>query len=91
MTYLDPMIQKDIDDMSEEEIERIRTAVVIKTYSSLISKHRHRTPEQMAIQLRAVRKFGAALYKNICGPNRYRSVANGVKGSRTDEVSPAEP
>lgn len=54
--------------MSEEEIEKIRTAVVIKTYSSLISKHKHRTPEQVASQLKAVRKFGAAVYKNIRGP-----------------------
>ena len=62
--------------MSDAEIERIRTAVVIKTYSSLINKHKHRTPEQVASQLTAVRKFGAALYKNICGPNHHRSVGN---------------
>ena len=67
--------------MSEEEIEKIRTAVVIKTYSNLMSKHKHRTPETVESQLQAVRKFGAALFRNIRGPNRHRC------DSRRDRVS----
>eukprot|EP00192_Tetraselmis_astigmatica_P003590 CAMPEP_0117676600 /NCGR_PEP_ID=MMETSP0804-20121206/16262_1 /TAXON_ID=1074897 /ORGANISM="Tetraselmis astigmatica, Strain CCMP880" /LENGTH=544 /DNA_ID=CAMNT_0005485755 /DNA_START=98 /DNA_END=1730 /DNA_ORIENTATION=+ len=69
---LDQHEPEDIDEMSDAEIERIRTAVVIKTYSSLVRQHKYRTPEAIAEQLQSVRKFAASLFKNIRGPDAFR-------------------
>mmetsp|Transcript_26508 Transcript_26508/g.74517 ORF Transcript_26508/g.74517 Transcript_26508/m.74517 type:complete len:728 (+) Transcript_26508:274-2457(+) len=63
---------EDIDEMSEADIERIRTAVVIKTYSALTRQHKFRTAEDAAEQLKAVRKFGSALFQNVRGPESKR-------------------
>mmetsp|Transcript_11428 Transcript_11428/g.27132 ORF Transcript_11428/g.27132 Transcript_11428/m.27132 type:complete len:189 (+) Transcript_11428:507-1073(+) len=62
--------------MSEKELEKIRTAVVVKTYSSLIRQHQYRTPEEVASQLMEVKKFGKALFLNIRGSNPQKKTIN---------------
>jgi len=63
---------EDLENLSEEEMERLRTVVVIKTYSSLISQHMYRTPEEMKEQIKDVQTFGKALYKNLRGSDSCR-------------------
>jgi hypothetical protein len=63
---------QDLDKLSDQEIERLRTAVVIKTYSNLIRHHKCRTPEDAKAQLADVASFGKALFANIRGSETTR-------------------
>lgn len=56
--------------MTEEEMERLRTTVVIKTYSNLINQHKYRSPEEMKEQIKDVQVFAKALYRNIRGQDK---------------------
>lgn len=60
----------EVDDMTEAEMERLRTVVVIKTYSNLINQHKFRTPEEMKEQIKDVQTFAKALFKNIRGSDK---------------------
>lgn len=82
---------QDFEEMTDEEIEKIRTTVVIKTYSSLIKKHRYATPEQVQLQLKAVSKFGRALFNNIRGPNTHRRAPCGAPSLHDASASVASP
>eukprot|EP00873_Tetraselmis_striata_P022183 jgi/Tetstr1/442447/TSEL_003193.t1 len=59
-----------LDTMTEEEMERLRTTVVIKTYSNLINQHKYRSPEEMKEQIKDVQVFAKALYRNIRGQDK---------------------
>eukprot|EP00951_Prasinocladus_malaysianus_P022520 scaffold188967_cov50-Prasinocladus_malaysianus.AAC.1 len=59
-------------NISDEEMERLRNVVVVKTYSNLVSMHKNRTPEEMKMQMKDVQAFGKALFKNIRGSDTKR-------------------
>eukprot|EP00951_Prasinocladus_malaysianus_P015932 scaffold123241_cov40-Prasinocladus_malaysianus.AAC.1 len=65
---------EDIDDMTDREIEKLRTTVVIKTFSSLLKQHQFRTAEDLENQIKDVRRFGQALFNNVRGGNVSRHV-----------------
>jgi hypothetical protein len=64
------LLYSQVDDMTEAEMERLRTVVVIKTYSNLINQHKFRTPEEMKEQIKDVQTFAKALFKNIRGSDK---------------------
>jgi len=67
LEMLDNQDPDDLENLTDKEIERLRTAVVVKTYSNLIRQHRCRTPEEAKAQLADVTQFGKALFSNLRG------------------------
>ncbi|PNH06946.1 hypothetical protein TSOC_006643 [Tetrabaena socialis] len=61
--------QKDVSQMTEAELDKMRTAIVIKTYTALIRKHSGMSDEQQLRELRTVRRLANALFYNIRGPD----------------------
>lgn len=53
--------------MSPEELERVRTAIVIKTYTALIRRHANMTDEKQEAELKKVKRFAKALFYNVRG------------------------
>ncbi|GIL52977.1 hypothetical protein Vafri_8704, partial [Volvox africanus] len=60
--------KKAVQNMTETELEKIRNAIVIKTYTALIRKHAGMSEEEQIRELRTVKRFGKALYFNVRGP-----------------------
>lgn len=53
--------------MSPQELERVRTAIVIKTYTALIRRHANMTDEKQEAELKKVKRFAKALFHNVRG------------------------
>jgi hypothetical protein len=53
--------------MTEEEVDRLRTAVVIKTSSAMMRQHKFRTKEEKEQQLKNTKAFGRLLFFAIRG------------------------
>jgi hypothetical protein len=51
----------------EDRLEKLRTAVVVKTYSKLMEHYRSASAETAAAMMRNVKAFSAALFKNLSG------------------------
>ncbi|KAG2491012.1 hypothetical protein HYH03_010684 [Edaphochlamys debaryana] len=65
--------RKDMVDMTEDELEKMRTAIVIKTYTALIRKHNAMSEADQRRELRTVKRFARALFFNIRGPDPART------------------
>eukprot|EP00198_Chlamydomonas_reinhardtii_P009196 XP_001698533.1 predicted protein [Chlamydomonas reinhardtii] len=61
--------RKAMYEMTEEELEKMRTAIVIKTYTALIRKHGSMSEEAQLRELKTVKRFSKALFFNIRGPD----------------------
>ena len=55
------------DLKDENKLERLRTAVVVKTYSKLINHYKYSTVETEQHMVKKVRAFSKALFKNMVG------------------------
>lgn len=56
-----------VHEMTEDEIDKLRTAVVIKTSSAMLRQHKFRTPEEQREQLQKTKAFAKALFYTIRG------------------------
>lgn len=56
--------------MTEQELDKLRTAVVVKTSSAMLRQHKFRTPEEQAEQVEQVTAFARALFFTIRGRTR---------------------
>ncbi|KXZ50164.1 hypothetical protein GPECTOR_17g800 [Gonium pectorale] len=65
--------QKGLRHMTEAELEVVRTAIVIKTQTALISKYAEKSAEEMEKEMGRVRRFAKALYFNVLPPHAGRS------------------
>lgn len=61
-----------LEDMTEEEVDRLRTAVVIKTSSAMMRQHKFRTKEEKAQQLKNTQAFGKILFFTIRSKTSHR-------------------
>jgi len=64
--------ERDLEDMTEEEVDRLRTAVVIKTSSAMMRQHKFRTKEEKAQQLKNTQAFGKILFFTIRSKTSHR-------------------
>eukprot|EP00873_Tetraselmis_striata_P005195 jgi/Tetstr1/425459/TSEL_015906.t1 len=64
--------ERDVATMTEEEIDRLRTAVVIKTSSSMMRQHKFRTKAEKEAQLQRTREFAKLLFHTIKGSDSWR-------------------
>ncbi|KAG2492831.1 hypothetical protein HYH03_008986 [Edaphochlamys debaryana] len=64
--------QKELRHMTEAELEKVRTAIVIKTQSALIGKYANTSAEDMDKQVGRVRRFAKALFFNVLPPDAGR-------------------
>eukprot|EP00873_Tetraselmis_striata_P024661 jgi/Tetstr1/444925/TSEL_032743.t1 len=59
-----------LKEMTEQELDKLRTAVVVKTSSAMLRQHKFRTPEEQAEQVEQVTAFARALFFTIRGRTR---------------------
>mmetsp|Transcript_13836 Transcript_13836/g.34913 ORF Transcript_13836/g.34913 Transcript_13836/m.34913 type:complete len:921 (-) Transcript_13836:438-3200(-) len=57
---------------NEDKLERLRTAVVVKTYSKLMEHYRSASAETAAVMMKNVKAFSGALFKNLSGSSSSR-------------------
>eukprot|EP00873_Tetraselmis_striata_P023633 jgi/Tetstr1/443897/TSEL_031849.t1 len=56
----------------EDRLEKLRTAVVVKTYSKLMEHYRSASAETAAVMMKNVKAFSGALFKNLSGSSSSR-------------------
>jgi len=65
--------QATVEELQDEDrLEKLRTAVVVKTYSKLMEHYRSASAETAAAMMRNVKAFSAALFKNLSGSSSRR-------------------
>uniref|UniRef100_A0A061SMR3 MscS-Like mechanosensitive ion channel MSCL15 n=1 Tax=Tetraselmis sp. GSL018 TaxID=582737 RepID=A0A061SMR3_9CHLO len=64
---------REVHNLSEQEMENLRTAVVLKTSSALVRHYKHRTQLDYQQQIDNVKAFAKALYFNIRGRGNERA------------------
>ncbi|EFJ41662.1 hypothetical protein VOLCADRAFT_98375 [Volvox carteri f. nagariensis] len=63
--FAPPAVTTGLRHLTDAELEKVRTAIVIKTQSALISKYTDRSDEDMAKELGRVKRFAKALFYNV--------------------------